>query len=88
MGLFAVLTRTTYNLQPTTYNYNTAMMEMSTTAAAASLAAVSGLAAYLNAKYHVAQDLRLVRFKRKSERFYEELGMCFLRLRFASLSYS
>ncbi|KAH9860053.1 hypothetical protein IAQ61_011837 [Plenodomus lingam] len=47
---------------------------MDTTVAAASLAAVSGLAAYLNAKYHIASDLKLVRFKKRAAKYYAELG--------------
>ncbi|KAF2854305.1 acetyl-CoA synthetase-like protein [Plenodomus tracheiphilus IPT5] len=46
---------------------------MDTTTVAASLAAISGLAAYLNAKYHISQDLKLVKFKKRSAQFYAEL---------------
>lgn len=48
-------------------------MDPSTTAAA--LAAASALAAYVNAKYHVAQDIKALRFKRSSTKHYEQLGM-------------
>jgi hypothetical protein len=48
---------------------------MDATAAAASVAAISGLAAYVNAKYHIAQDLRGLRFKKRAANYYEELGM-------------
>jgi hypothetical protein len=47
---------------------------MNTTAAAASVAAISGLAAYVNGKYHIAQDLRALRFRRQAASYYEELG--------------
>ncbi|CAO2649393.1 Nn.00g067780.m01.CDS01 [Neocucurbitaria sp. VM-36] len=46
---------------------------MSASAAAASVAAISGLAAYLNGKYHIGQDLRLLRFKSKAGRYYADL---------------
>jgi hypothetical protein len=42
--------------------------------AAASVAAVSGLAAYLNGKYHLKQDIKALRFKRKASKYYENLG--------------
>ena len=48
---------------------------MDTTTAAASVAAISGLAAYLNGKYHIAQDLRALRFKKAAAKHYAELGM-------------
>jgi hypothetical protein len=47
---------------------------MNATAAAASVAAISGLAAYVNGRYHIAQDLRALRFKKRAARYYEELG--------------
>lgn len=47
---------------------------MSAATVAASIAAASGVAAYLNGKYHVAQDIRGLRFKRKAGKYYEELG--------------
>ena len=51
-------------------------MESSAAAAtAASLAAISGLAAYVNGKYHISQDLRALRFKSKAGSHYEQLGM-------------
>lgn len=46
---------------------------MTATAAAASLAAISGLAAYLNGKYHLAQDLRVLRFKGRAGKYYANL---------------
>lgn len=48
---------------------------VNTTAAAASIAAISGLAAYLNGKYHIAQDLGVLEFKKQAEKYYAELGM-------------
>lgn len=52
---------------------------MSAGTVAASIAAASGVAAYLNGKYHVAQDIRGLRFKRKAAKYYEELGeFCFV----------
>jgi|TARA_R110002003_G_scaffold2545_3_gene24448 hypothetical protein len=45
------------------------------TTAAASVAAVTGLAAYLNGKYHLAQDIKALRFRRKAAKYYAELGM-------------
>ncbi|KAF1938241.1 acetyl-CoA synthetase-like protein [Clathrospora elynae] len=44
-----------------------------TTAAAASLAAVSGLVAYINGKYHVAQDLGVLRSGRRARAYYASL---------------
>lgn len=49
---------------------------MTVAATAASVAAISSLAAYVNAKYHIAQDLRVLRFKKSAESHYAELGMC------------
>lgn len=46
---------------------------MTATAAAASLAAISGLAAYLNGKYHIGQDLRILRFKGRAGKYYSNL---------------
>lgn len=43
-------------------------------ATAASVAAVSGLAAYLNGKYHLGQDIKALRFRRNATKYYEELG--------------
>jgi len=48
---------------------------MDATTAAASVAAISGLAAYVNGKYHIGQDLRALRFKKRAAGYYEELGM-------------
>jgi hypothetical protein len=48
---------------------------MDATTAAASVAAISGLAAYVNAKHHIAQDLKALRFKKRAASYYEELGM-------------
>jgi hypothetical protein len=42
--------------------------------AAASIAAVSGLTAYLNGKYHLAQDIKALAFRRKAAKYYEEIG--------------
>lgn len=47
---------------------------MSVAATAASVAAISGLAAYINAKYHIGQDLRTLKFKKGAEKQYAELG--------------
>lgn len=46
-------------------------------AAAASLAGISALAAYLDAKYHIGQDLRIKRRVGQAAKYYEELGMTF-----------
>jgi hypothetical protein len=46
---------------------------MATTAA--SLAALTGLAAWANAKYHIAQDVSTLRFIKGAEKHYGELGM-------------
>lgn len=48
---------------------------MTVAATAASVAAISSLAAYINAKYHIGQDLRMLKFKKGAERHYAELGM-------------
>lgn len=50
-------------------------MTSTAAAAAASVAAISGLAAYVNAKYHVAQDVRALKFKARAARYYADLGM-------------
>jgi hypothetical protein len=42
--------------------------------AVASVAAASGLAAYLNGKYHLAQDLKALKFRRNATKYYDELG--------------
>lgn len=47
---------------------------MTATAAAASVAAISGLAAYLNGKYNIAQDVRMLRFKKRAGKYYTDLG--------------
>jgi hypothetical protein len=48
------------------------------TTAAASLAALAGLAAWVDGKYHVRQDVAALRFKKGAERYYDELGTsCF-----------
>jgi hypothetical protein len=44
------------------------------TATAASLAALAGLAAWANAKYHISQDVAALRFKKGAEKHYAELG--------------
>jgi hypothetical protein len=43
-------------------------------AAAASLAGVSALAAYLDAKFHIGQDLRVKRRVGQVTRYYADLG--------------
>jgi predicted lysophospholipase L1 biosynthesis ABC-type transport system permease subunit len=48
---------------------------MDATTAAVSVAAITGLAAYVNGKYHVAQDLKVLGFKRRAGRYYAETGM-------------
>lgn len=47
---------------------------MTVAATAASVAALSSLAAYINAKYHIGQDLRMLKFKKGAEKNYAELG--------------
>jgi hypothetical protein len=47
---------------------------MTVAATAASVAAISSLAAYINAKYHIGQDLRMLKFKKGAEKHYAELG--------------
>ncbi|KAF2028426.1 acetyl-CoA synthetase-like protein [Setomelanomma holmii] len=49
-----------------------ATLKMATTAVA-SVAAVTGLAAYLNGKYHLAQDIKALRFRSKAAKYYAEL---------------
>ena len=44
-------------------------------AAAASLAGMTAVAAYINAKYHIAQDLRIRRRVNQTAQWYAELGM-------------
>ncbi|KAH8724783.1 hypothetical protein GQ44DRAFT_617405 [Phaeosphaeriaceae sp. PMI808] len=46
---------------------------MSATSAAISAAALSGLAAYLNGKYHLKQDITLLRSKKHATKYYEGL---------------
>ena len=48
---------------------------MDTTATAAALAAVSGLAAYINGKYHIVKDLKGLRAKNEAAKYYAKLGM-------------
>lgn len=48
---------------------------MDPTTAALSVAAATGLAAYVNGKYHIAQDLRVLNLKRQAAKHYEQLGM-------------
>ena len=48
--------------------------KMTAAATAASVAAISSLAAYINAKYHIGQDLRMLKFKKGAEKHYAELG--------------
>lgn len=47
-------------------------------AAAASLAGVSALTAYINAKYHVGQDLGSLYHARQAGKYYAGLGMLIL----------
>ncbi|KAL6704598.1 hypothetical protein ACN47E_008108 [Coniothyrium glycines] len=47
---------------------------MTATVAAASLAAMCGVAAYINGKYHIGQDLKLLRFRRRAESYYADLA--------------
>ncbi|KAL5119030.1 hypothetical protein ACEQ8H_002954 [Pleosporales sp. CAS-2024a] len=42
-------------------------------ATAASVAAVTGAAAYLNAKYHIGQDIKMLKFRREATKYYAEL---------------
>jgi hypothetical protein len=42
--------------------------------AAASVAAATGLAAYLNGKYHLAQDIKALKSRRSGTKYYQELG--------------
>ncbi|KZM21814.1 uncharacterized protein EKO05_0003137 [Ascochyta rabiei] len=46
---------------------------MTAAATAASVAAISSLAAYINAKYHIGQDLQMLKFKKGAEKHYAEL---------------
>jgi len=39
------------------------------------LAGLTSLAAYLNGKYHIAQDLKVKRKKKQAVKFYADLGM-------------
>lgn len=48
---------------------------MTVAATAASVAAITSLAAYINAKYHIGQDVRMLKFKKGAEKHYAELGM-------------
>ncbi|KAJ4363340.1 hypothetical protein N0V95_001113 [Ascochyta clinopodiicola] len=50
------------------------LVAMTVAATAASVAAISSLAAYLNAKYHIGQDLRMLKFKKGADKHYAELG--------------
>jgi hypothetical protein len=46
---------------------------MATTAAA--IAAATGAVAYLNGKYHLGQDIKMLKFRRDAAKHYEDLGM-------------
>ncbi|KAI2476095.1 Long-chain fatty acid transport protein 1 [Pyrenophora tritici-repentis] len=46
---------------------------MDATVAAASVAAVTSVAAYLNAKYHIAQDIDAIRSRSKAQKYYSQL---------------
>lgn len=52
---------------------------MATTAAA--IAAATGAVAYLNGKYHLGQDIKMLKFRRDAAKHYEDLGMFPLRFR-------
>jgi hypothetical protein len=41
---------------------------------AAAIAGLAGLAAYLNGKYHIAQDLKTRKKKKQAVKYYAELG--------------
>lgn len=41
----------------------------------AAIAGVSALAAYVNGKYHITQDLRAERKKKRAGEWYDGLGM-------------
>jgi len=42
--------------------------------AAASVAAITGVGGYLNAKYHIGQDVKMLRQKKAGEKHYASLG--------------
>jgi hypothetical protein len=58
----------------TTRHDTTTQRHNTMTTAAASLAALAGLAAWVDGKYHVRQDVAALRFKKGAERWYAELG--------------
>jgi hypothetical protein len=43
-------------------------------AGTAAIAGMASLAAYLNAKYHIAQDLRIYKRKKQAVQYYAEVG--------------
>lgn len=45
-----------------------------TAASAAALAGMASLAAYLDGKYHIGQDLRVKRRKKQAIKYYADLG--------------
>jgi hypothetical protein len=66
-----------YNLLDNTRKFRrkkVTAVKMSAAAAAASVAAVTGVGAYLNAKYHIAQDVKGLIFKKNAAKYYAELG--------------
>jgi hypothetical protein len=46
---------------------------MATTAAA--IAAATGAVAYLNGKYHLGQDIKMLKLRKDAAKHYEDLGM-------------
>lgn len=50
---------------------------MDATVAAVSAVAISSVAAYLNAKYHIVQDMDAIRSKSKAQKYYSQLGTKF-----------
>jgi len=52
---------------------------MATTAAIA--AAATGAVAYLNGKYHLGQDIKMLKFRRDAAKNYEDLGMLSLSMK-------
>ncbi|KAE8850817.1 hypothetical protein PTNB85_01233 [Pyrenophora teres f. teres] len=46
---------------------------MDATVAAASVATVASVAAYLNAKYHIAQDIEAIRSRSQAQKYYNQL---------------
>jgi hypothetical protein len=59
---------------------------MATTAV--SIAAATGVAAYLNGKYHLGQDIKMLRFRRRAGKYYEEIGMFLTSFRLDSVHFN